>query len=395
MPGSANRALGLLATSSTGPTAFAARFINGTGSTLDHISLQFTGELWRQSDIPKALEFYYVLDATGTNAFSTNATALLPSLNVAFPTDSTASGGVPVDGTSPLNQTNLSLLDQTITGWPPGAALWLVWEMADSSGKAQGLAIDNFSFTAWSDSANTAPVLGTIPNQSIVLGQTLAFTVSATDTDQPPQTLTFTLGPGAPAGATITPGGQFSWTPSAAQAPSTNALTVVVTDNGAPPLSASQSFTVVVYAPNTPPVLAAIPNQTVYANTLLSFTVSATDTDQPPQTLTFTLGPGAPAGATITPGGQFSWTPSAAQAPGTNALTVIVTDNGAPPLSASQTFTVVVCAPGSLVLQTSSSPSGPFVDQPGATVDPTKRPSPRHGSRGNVFIVCVPMRKRE
>jgi hypothetical protein len=373
LPGSADRALGLLATSSTGPTAFAARFINGTGSTLDHISLQFTGELWRQSDIPKALEFYYVLDATGTNAFSTNATALLPSLNVAFPTDSTASGGVPVDGTSPLNQTNLSVLDQTITGWTPCAALWLVWEMADSSGKAQGLAIDNFSFTAWSDSVNTAPVLGTIANQTIVLGQTLAFTASATDTDQPPQTLTFTLGPGAPAGATITPGGQFTWTPTAAQAPSTNTITVGVTDNGTPALSASQSFTVVVYAPNTPPVLAAIPNQTVYANTPLSFTVSATDTDQPPQTLTFTLGPGAPAGATITPGGQFSWTPSAAQAASTNALTVIVTDNGVPPLSASQTFTVVVYAPGSLVLQTSSSPLGPFVDQPGATVDPTQK----------------------
>ena len=27
--------------------------------------------------------------------------------------------------------------------WPPGTALWLVWQMTDSTGKAQGLGIDN------------------------------------------------------------------------------------------------------------------------------------------------------------------------------------------------------------------------------------------------------------
>jgi hypothetical protein len=58
------------------------------------------------------------------------------------------SGGLAVDGTATLNQTNLSVLNQTITNWPPGAALWLVWQMTDASGKAQGLAIDNLSFSA-------------------------------------------------------------------------------------------------------------------------------------------------------------------------------------------------------------------------------------------------------
>ena len=56
--------------------------------------------------------------------------------------------GVAVDGTSPPNQTNLSVLNHTITNWPPGAALWLVWQMTDSAGKAQGFAIDNLSFSA-------------------------------------------------------------------------------------------------------------------------------------------------------------------------------------------------------------------------------------------------------
>jgi hypothetical protein len=148
LPGNSNRALGLLATSTTGGTAFGVRFINGTGMTLNRMNLQFTGEVWRQSNKSKTLQFYYFIDPTGTNTFSAGATAFLPGLNVNFPAVVADSGGVAVDGTLTLNQTNLSVLDQTITNWPPGAALWLVWQMTDSTGKAQGLGIDNLSFSA-------------------------------------------------------------------------------------------------------------------------------------------------------------------------------------------------------------------------------------------------------
>ena len=120
---------------------------------------------------------------------------------------------------------------------------------------------------------------------------------------------------------------------------------MIVTDSGLPQMSATNSFKVVVYRPNTPPVLGAISDQTVYANTLLTFTASATDTDQPPQTLTFSLGAGAPTGASITTGGVFTWTPTAAQAPSTNTISVIVTDSGAPQMSATNSFNVVVYRP--------------------------------------------------
>jgi hypothetical protein len=148
LPNSLNRALGLLATSTTGYTVFGAKFVNGTGQTLNFINLQFTGEVWRQSDTAKTLECYYFIDPSATNVFSTNATAFLPALNVSFPTVPADVGGVAVDGTSYLNQTNLAVVNQVITNWVPGAALWLVWEMADASGKSQGLAIDNLSFSA-------------------------------------------------------------------------------------------------------------------------------------------------------------------------------------------------------------------------------------------------------
>ena len=104
--------------------------------------------MWRQSNLPKTLQCYYFIDPTATAGFPGAATAYLPALNVSFPTVPTDSGGVAVDGTSTLNQTNLGVLNQSIANWTPGAALWLVWQMTDSTGKAQGLGIDNLSFSA-------------------------------------------------------------------------------------------------------------------------------------------------------------------------------------------------------------------------------------------------------
>jgi hypothetical protein len=148
LPNSSNRAIGLLATSTTGYTGFGAKFINQTPNSLNFITLQFTGEVWRQSDKPKTLQFYYFIDPTATAPFSTNYTVFLPALNVSFPTVPADVGGVAVDGTALLNQTSLGVTNQVITNWAPGAALWLVWEMADSTGKSQGLGLDNLSFSA-------------------------------------------------------------------------------------------------------------------------------------------------------------------------------------------------------------------------------------------------------
>jgi hypothetical protein len=148
LPSSSNRALGLLATSTTGYTVFGAKLINGTSQTLNFMNLQFTGEVWRQSNLAKTLQFYYFIDPSAASAFSTNATAFLPALNVNSPTVSADVGGAAVDGTAAINQTNLVVSNQVISNWAPGAALWLVWEMANPAGKSQGLGIDDLSFSA-------------------------------------------------------------------------------------------------------------------------------------------------------------------------------------------------------------------------------------------------------
>jgi hypothetical protein len=171
LPGSGNRALGLLATSSTGTAAFGAKFINQTTDTLNAISVKVTAEVWRQSNLPKTLACYYLLDPTAAAPFSLNATAALTNLNVSLPTVASAVGGIAVDGTAGVNQTNLSVMNQPINDWAPGAALWLGWEMADATGHAQGLAIDNLSFSAGVQS----PVVA-VPLSAAVLGGTLVLT---------------------------------------------------------------------------------------------------------------------------------------------------------------------------------------------------------------------------
>ena len=93
---------------------------------------------------------------------------------------------------------------------------------------------------------NTPPTLAPIANQIVNVGQTVAFTASATDTNQPPQTLTYALLAG-PANATLnTNSGAFSFRPLVTQANSTNSFTLQVADNGTPSMSATQSFSVVV-----------------------------------------------------------------------------------------------------------------------------------------------------
>jgi hypothetical protein len=133
-----------------------------------------------------------------------------------------------------------------------------------------------------------------------------------------------------------------TFAPDEAQGPGVYALTTVVTDNGTPNLSATNTITVTVDEVNSAPVLTVPDTQTIGESNLLSVYASATDSDLPANTLTFSLIL-PPTGMSISPTtGLIQWVPSEAQAPSTNLITVVVTDDGQPPLSATKSFTVVV-----------------------------------------------------
>ena len=190
------------------------------------------------------------------------------------------------------------------------------------------------------NATNTAPTLSAQADRTIAALTTMTVTNTATDSDIPAQTLTYQL-IGAPAGASINANGIISWTPTSSQAPSTNLITTVVTDNGTPPLSATNRFSVVVTSGNSAPVLSPQPNVTIAELTTLTVTNAATDNDTPAQTLTYSLLT-LPAGATISSSGVITWTATEAQGPGTYTITTRVTDNGTPPLSATNSFAVTV-----------------------------------------------------
>src|SRR6266702_1856517 len=187
---------------------------------------------------------------------------------------------------------------------------------------------------------NTAPVLTVPATQTIAEQTALSVNATASDSDLPANTLTFALVSG-PTGLTVSSAGAIAWTPTEAQGPSTNTVTVRVSDNGSPSLSATNTFLVIVTEVNTAPVLTVPATQTIAEQTALSVNATATDSDLPANTLTFALVSG-PTGLTVSSAGAIAWTPTEAQGPSTNTVTVRVSDNGSPSLSATNTFLVIV-----------------------------------------------------
>lgn len=200
---------------------------------------------------------------------------------------------------------------------------------------------DSETITVQVNEVNVAPILGSIGNQTVDEETALTFTATATDSDLPANTLSFSL-VGAPTGASIDAStGAFSWTPAEADGPGTHSFDVVVTDNGSPAMSDSETITVTVNEVNVAPVLGEIANVTTQWDDEVTFTATATDHDIPANTLTFSL-VGAPAGASINASsGLFTWDPASSQI-GVHTFDVVVTDNGTPNLSDSQSVTITV-----------------------------------------------------
>jgi lysophospholipase L1-like esterase len=150
--------------------------------------------------------------------------------------------------------TNLTGTNYSNTGLSAATTYYYVVSASNAAGQSTNSA----QATATTLTGQTAPTLAAIANRITGVGVTLLITNVATDTDVPAQTLTFSLLT-APTNAVInTNSGVLTWRPLVAQANTTNAFTVQVTDSGTPPMSATQSFTVTVtnlIAPNVASVV--------------------------------------------------------------------------------------------------------------------------------------------
>jgi hypothetical protein len=96
-------------------------------------------------------------------------------------------------------------------------------------------------------SMNNPPTIDPVSDKTVNLGDSLSFTIIASDPDVP---LIYSLDM-APGGATIGSGsGLFSWTP--LTGPAVHTVVVRVTDNGSPARSSTETFTITVVT--APPV---------------------------------------------------------------------------------------------------------------------------------------------
>ncbi len=122
----------------------------------------------------------------------------------------------------------------------------------------------------------------------------------------------------------------------------TNAGTYSVAVTNVAGSTNSTNAVLVVGMPNSPPILSPIADTNINVGVPLVVDCVATDPDAPPPTLSFSL-LDAPTNATLDANsGVFAWRPLVTQANTTNLVTIEVSDNGTPSLSATQSFNVMV-----------------------------------------------------
>jgi DNA/RNA endonuclease G (NUC1) len=166
-----DRALGSVASGTTGSIYQAVRLTNNTGTTLTSLSISYVGEQWRDggnaTPAAQALTFQYQAANAGVitaaNAPSTGWTT--PGV-LSFASPIATTTATVFDGNAAANRVAISgTLAVTVN---PGQEIWLRWEDLNDSGNDHALAVDDFSVTAFGiPSDDNAPsVLSTAPANS-------------------------------------------------------------------------------------------------------------------------------------------------------------------------------------------------------------------------------------
>lgn len=282
--GSSDRALGSLGSGST-QSRFAFALNNNTGQTLTEFTISYVGEQWRDgTSAANTLSFSYAIDPTDLNVGNYVAA---PSLSFTSPNSTTNdSNGIALDGNAAINRREVTA---TVTGvvWPAGSRLIIRWTDVDDLLNDDGLAIDDFVFTA----QNAGPVAPVIVSTSPADEATgISPSVPITITFNQPVTLAsdwFTLTSAAQGALTANVSGgptSFTLTPTATL-PFNDTITVTVladrvTDTaiGTLHLSEDYSFEFVTIVPVAPTITAHPATQSVTAGSNVTFTVAASGT---------------------------------------------------------------------------------------------------------------------
>jgi large repetitive protein len=226
------------------------------------------------------------------------------------------------------------------SAWNPGLGTFTLGATPYTGAAGAGTVGTPLTITfTLSGGTNTAPTITNPGNQTGTVGNGVNLQIVASDPNGHSLTYSAT---GLPAGLSINPStGLISGTLTTA---AVSNVSVVVTDNGSPNLTATANLTWTVNAasppPNQPPVVTSPGNQASTVNDTISLSISASDPDGNALSYSAT---GLPAGLSINPTtGVITGVVTVA---GSTSVTVIVTDNGSPVLSSSVSFQWTVNPP--------------------------------------------------
>ncbi|MBI5773280.1 MAG: hypothetical protein HZA89_06000, partial [Verrucomicrobia bacterium] len=195
----------------TSANIIAANFWNDGTRTVDLITVNKKSAVLTR-ETPIGIEVA-VADPTQANSGSITVTLNRAATSVQF-----ADAGVTVNQLSPTIQ--------------------LTVNVASAAGK---------TFSAkFNYNTNAPPSFAPVANRAVDVGENFALASAIADADLPYQTPFFLLLAAPPGMALDAASGVLTWTPTVGQSASTNLVTLKVTDDGVPPLSATNSFYVIV-----------------------------------------------------------------------------------------------------------------------------------------------------
>ncbi len=156
---STERALGSVGSgnAAVGHLYWGVRLVNNTGGTITSLSISYTGEQWRYSGTAAAqtVTFSYQT-GTALTSLTTGTWTGVSALDFTSPIISGTTGAR--DGNLPANQVALATVLSVALS--PGDEIMLRWYDPDHSGSDHGLAIDDFSVTAFGAAAPTIVEFG-------------------------------------------------------------------------------------------------------------------------------------------------------------------------------------------------------------------------------------------
>jgi hypothetical protein len=179
---SSERALGSVASNTTGSIFYGVRFVNNTGAVIPDLRVSYTGEQWRNGGnaTPQSLVFSYQI---GTNLTSVTAGTWTGVAALNFTSPVATNPASTLDGNVATNQANPAANILSIN-LPAGQEIMLRWEDLNDSGNDHGLAVDDLEVVPFQLTPTAVSWAGSSLRADKALawsGDTLTYRLSVSD----------------------------------------------------------------------------------------------------------------------------------------------------------------------------------------------------------------------